>query len=169
MKLILQIITACFCAFIFIACTSGVSSKANVVKKRYAQYGVGLLPEHWVRKSFRDADLFFQHNVDDAMIFLNSQCERLSDSPLEALTSQMLGGMGKYDVTSEQRIPLSDREALLSEVNVKLDGVDRFLKIMVLRKNRCVFDAVLSSRVRRDDLIKDFDAMIQSFYAEAEL
>src|SRR5690606_4256610 len=104
-----------------------------------------------------------------AAIFLSSQCEKFSDSPLAALTSQMLVGMGDYQVVSQKPLALGGREALVSEVNTKLDGVYRYLKIMVLRKNRCVFDAVLSAKDYSSQLVKDFDNLIASFWAEVDL
>lgn len=155
-------------ALLLSACTS-VNMKDNTVKKRYTQFGVAKLSEAWQKESFRGTDLFFQHKKSDATIYVRSQCEKFSDSPLEALTSQMLVGMGKYDIISQNRQMVGDREALLTEVNVNLDGVPRYLKIMVLRKNRCVFDAVLSARQGSPEVIKDFDDAVMSFWAEADL
>jgi hypothetical protein len=62
-----------------------------------------------------------------------------------------------------------DREALISRIEVNLDGVNRSLKIMVLRKNRCVYDAVLSAKQISPEIDKDFADMVQGFWAEAEL
>lgn len=141
----------------------------NTVKNRHAYYGMQPLPESWQKKSFRGAELFFEHKSSDAQIYLSSQCEKLSDSPLEALTSQALSGMGRYEIISQEKVKVDDREALVSKINVKLDGVSRLLKIMVLRKNRCVFDAVFSSSESAQYLVKDFDAMIATFWAKADL
>jgi hypothetical protein len=150
-------------------CTGAMRGKVNVVKKRHAQFGIASLPKTWQLKRFRNADLFFEHVNKNAAIFLNSQCERFSDSPLEALTAQMLVGMGKYKIISQKRLSISGREALISEVNVKLDGINQYVKIMVLRKNKCVFDAVLSTKHYFRDLVDDFDGMLSSFWAEAAL
>ncbi len=146
-----------------------VDTKNNTIAKRYTNFGVAQLPDAWEKKSFRNADLFFQHRTMDATIYLNAQCEKFSDSPLEALTAQMLVGMGSYSITSQNRINLADREALVTDVNVNLDGVSRYLKIMVARKNRCVFDAVLSVPQPSQELAEDFNTLVQSFWAEAEL
>lgn len=151
-----------------VGCT-GTVVKGGIVKKPHAQFGVAMLPPSWQQKPFRGADLFFEHVNRDATIFVNSECDKVSDSPLEALASQMLVGMGKYEIISQQRLTLNEREALISEVDVELDGVHRYLKIMVLRKNRCVFDAVLSARSYSSELVKDFDDMIATFWAEADL
>lgn len=151
-----------------VSCAS-VKTSDTSVQKRYTKYGIAKLPSSWERRNFRNADLFFQHNESDATIHVNAQCEKLSDSPLEALTSQMLVGMGKYDLLSQKRMTFGERDALITEVNVNLDGMTRYLKIMVMRKNRCVYDAVLSMHKPANALIKDFDDMVSSFWAEAEL
>lgn len=164
----MRIIAYALIIFIFSSCTS-VKITDTTVAKRYTKYGIAKLSDAWIQKSFRNTDLFFVHRTMDATIYINAQCEKLSDSTLEAFTSQMLVGMGKFDILSQQRLMVKDREALISEIAANLDGVNRFLKIMVLRKNRCVFDAVLSSRQSSPELMKDFDDMVGSFWAEADL
>lgn len=148
---------------------ASTNAKNNVVKKSSAVFGVDPLPDTWRKKSFRGADLFFEHENRPATIFLHAECERVSDSPPEALLSQMLVGMGKYEIVLQKRMDLGEREALIAEVNVNLDGVFQFLKVMIVRKNRCVFDAVLNAKQRSDEVIKDFDRMVMSFWAEAPL
>jgi hypothetical protein len=152
----------------FTSCTT-VNTKDNVIKKRHANFGVALLPDSWEKKNFRDTDLFFEHKSDDAAIYVRAQCEKFSDSPLEALTSQMLVGMGKYEIISQKLQSIDQRQGLVTEVRVNLDGVFRSLKIMVLRKNRCVFDAVLNAPQLTPVLAQDFDDMVKSFWAEADL
>lgn len=144
-------------------------SKLNVVKKRRAQFGVDLLKDVWEKKRFRGADLFFEHKIKDANIYLHSQCSSFKDSPLEALTSQLLVGMGNYEIVSQKKIELAQRKALVSEINTELDGVYRYLKVLVLRKNACVFDAILSSKTYDSVIVKDFDLMTKSFWAKADL
>jgi hypothetical protein len=167
MRLTLSIISAHL--FLFPLGCSTIQVHGTTVKKLHAHFGVTMLPSSWQKKSFRGADLFFEHIGRDADIYVSSQCENFSDSPLDAMTAQMLVGMGKYEIISQKTLALADREALISEVAVKIDGVPRYLKIMVLRKNRCAFDAVFSARIDRKSLVKDFDDMVASFWAEADL
>ncbi len=155
-------------AFVFTSCAS-VKTTDTSVAKRYTTYGIAKLPDTWKKEPFRGADLFFQNINSDAAIYVHAQCEKFSDSPLEALTAQLLVDMGKYHIISQRRVPLRDREGLVSEVNVDLDGVSRYLKIMVMRKNRCVYDAVLSAQEKRSDIDHDFDQMASGFWAEAAL
>ena len=162
-----------FCAWLLLmffmtACVS-VKTTDNSVAKKYTKYGVGILPGTWKKENFRNVDLFYRHANSDATIYVSAQCEKISDSPLEAFTSQMLVGMGKYEIKSQDRIVLRDREALISKVEVDVDGVTRDLEIVVLRKNRCVYDAVLSARQVSPEISKDFGDMVNGFWAEAEL
>lgn len=141
----------------------------NTVKNRYASYGVEPLPQGWQKKHIKNAELLYAHENSDAVIYLSSNCENVSDSPLEALTAQLLSGMGQYELISQNSLKVDDREALISEVEVKLDGVKHYNKIMVFRKNRCVFDAVFTASDASKHLVKDFDAMIKTFWAKADL
>jgi accessory colonization factor AcfC len=148
---------------------SGCVTSPNLVKKRYASYGISPPSEDWHQESFRDADLFFKHKERNATIFFSTQCEKFSDSPLEALTAQILVGLSDIEIKKQERLVLAERDAMITELTAKVDGVTRFLKIMVLRKNRCVFDGVFSSALKSSDLAVDFDNMIAQFWAEAEL
>jgi hypothetical protein len=154
---------------IFVAACASVKTTNNSVAKKYTKYGVGVLPDTWRKEHFRGVDLLYRHVHSDATIYVTAQCDKVSDSPLEALTSQMLGGMGKYNITFQDRIFLTDREALVSHIQINIDGVNRFLQIMVLRKNRCVYDVVLSARQNSPEISKGFDDMIYGFWAEADL
>lgn len=149
-----------------LGCTSTTS---NTIKNRHAHYGIEPLPDSWHRKSFRNAELFFENKDTDALIYLSSRCKKLSDSPLEALTAQTLSGMGSYEIISQKPIMVAGREALASEVEVKLDGARRYVKIVVLKKDPCVFDAVFSSGDQAKYLVKDFDAMVSTLWAKADL
>ncbi len=141
----------------------------NLVKKHHATYGISLPSKEWQQKSFRGADLYFEHVSKKASIYFSTQCEKFSDSPLEALTAQMLIGFNDIDIKKREAKELADREVLVSELTAKVDGVTRYMKIMVLRKNRCVFDGVFSSALSSEELVFEFDRMVDSFWAEAAL
>ncbi len=155
-----------FClVLLLVSCTSGPKGH---VKKSHTQFGVSP-PAGWLEKSFRGADLFYEHNSKHASIFVSAECDKLSDSPLEVLTSQLLVGLSDINYLKQEIINIADREAVISEITAKVDGVERFLKTMVLRKNRCVYDAVFNSAPTSSYLAADFDKLVKSFWAEAEL
>lgn len=150
-----------------VALISGCSTqKSLVIQKRHARYGIGELPQGWIRKPFHGAEIYLEHKSKNAAIFINSQCEKLSDGPLEALTSQLLVGIGAYEIITQAPLIIEGREALVSQINVTIDGVKRYLKVMVLRKNQCVFDAVFNAPLG-NGLVGDFDAIIQTFWTKA--
>lgn len=155
--------------FCLLPCLLSCQSNPKLIKKQHRQYGIGQINETWRQKNFSGADLFFEHQNKNAAIFFSSQCDNISDSPLEALTSQILVGLTNINVKTQNKIDLAGREALLSEIEAKMDGVPRFLKIMVLKKNGCVFDGVFSSSLANKELKQDFDALITDFWAEADL
>jgi hypothetical protein len=149
-KIIIYAISLLTMLAVLPACQS-IKVSGSSVEKPHARYGVAMLPSDWQQQRFKGADLFFLHREKDAT------------------TAQMLVGMGKYRIIAQERRDVGERQALISEVDLMLDGVPRYLKVMVMRKNRCVFDAVLSSPSYDADLDRDFDQMIKTFWAEADL
>jgi len=154
-----------FLAFLALSCQS---LKHGQVNKRHTQFGINA-PQGWLEKSFRGADLFYEHESKKAAIFVNAECDRVSDSPLEVLTNQLLVGLNNINHIKQERFNLADREALVSEITAYADGVKRYIKIMVLKKNRCVYDAVFNSAPEQAHLAAGFDELVKSFWAEAEL
>jgi len=110
-----------------------------------------------------------EHETSKATVFFNSECQKVSDSPLEALTAQMLVGFTNIHYVDQKRIDVADRVALVSQVEARMDGVLRFLVIAVLRKNACVYDGVLSLAKKNDEAIQDFEHMLKSMWAAAPL
>ena len=139
------------------------------VQKRYTEFSIELPNENWLAQPYDGTDLFFEHKHKPASIFVSSQCEKISDSPLVALSAQLLVGFSDIQIVSQKNISLNEREALISEVLAKLDGVARYLKIMVFKKNRCVYDIVLNQKAFDEETNEDFDKLIQSFTARADL
>lgn len=152
-----------------IACLNRSGLPMGQVEKRYAKFGVTPPPSPWVKKRFRGADLYFEHPDIGSSIFVNADCEKVKDSPLEALLAQELIGLTDITVEEEDRRMIADREALITLLQAKLDGVPRIIKIMVLKKNRCVFDAVFNAPLNEREHLIDFDRVIESLWAEAEL
>lgn len=113
--------------------------------------------------------MFFEHESGRATIVINAECEKFSDSPLVALTSQLLVDLSDIKYISQEPFIIAAREGLVSEISAKIDGVERYLKIMVLRKNRCVYDAIFNAAPSSSALAADFDHLMTSFWAEAEL
>jgi hypothetical protein len=137
------------------------------VNKRKIHFGIKILPAGWLKKPFSKADLYFVHQAQDASIFISSQCEGLSDSPPEGLLAQLLVGFGKYEIIAQNYIHIEDREVLVAEVNIMIDGIKRYLKVMIYKKDPCVIDAVFNAK-SPSILVQDFDAMISSLWIDGK-
>ena len=95
------------------------------VQKRYTEFSVELPNENWLAQSYDGTDLFFEHKHKPASIFVSSQCEKISDSPLVALSAQLLVGFSDIKIVSQKNISLNEREALQPTkgfVQLGLDG-----------------------------------------------
>lgn len=95
--------------------------------------------------SLRGADLAYLNEANGSTLLVNSMCGDKSDAPLIALTYHLLIGMTEQNVIEQKSIPLSDREGLETTATAKLDGVTRQFQIMVLKKNYCIYDIVLTT------------------------
>jgi hypothetical protein len=140
----------------------------GTIKKRHTNYGL-IPPKNWQIERFSGADLYLTKDSTNSSIVISANCEKVSQSPLEALTAQLLAGFTDIKYLEQRKIPIAQREGLLSSITAKLDGVERYIKIVVLKKNRCVYDMVLSSPTKIDSSNNDFDEMINTFWANADL
>lgn len=154
---------------IFFCFLLGCVTKFNgVIKKKHTEYGLILPKEHWKSQNFPGADIFLvnENQIDNIMV--NSQCEKISDSPISATTAQLLVGFSDIKYLSQNKIAILDREGMLSELYAKLDGVNRYIKIFVLRKNKCIYDIILISDEPKSASLKDFDELIKSFWIKVD-
>lgn len=158
-----------FFIILFLPSCHNVKVINGKVYKKYTNYGIELPNDNWIKKPFTKTDLFFEHKTKTAEIYLNAECEHVSDSPLSALTAQLLVGFTNIQYLSRETIPIAERNALVTKVFANIDGVKRLLKIAVLRKNKCVYDAVLSMAHEDNEKEKDFDMLLKSLWAAATL
>ena len=120
----------------------------------------------WERAHVSDeADLAW---VDgDRVLHASGSCDPRLDIPLQALTNHLLIGFTERDIESETLREFNGREALVTRVSAKLDGVPREMELVVLKKNECVYDfsLVAPPGSRFDSALPAFEAMLQSFEA----
>ncbi|MBH1989148.1 MAG: hypothetical protein I8H75_02010 [Myxococcaceae bacterium] len=87
--------------------------------------------------------------------------------PLIGLTGQLLIGMTDQILISQTKIPYQEREALLSTYEVKVDGIPQKIRTLVLKKNQCIYDLVLSAPISDfDRRVCDFDHIQQHLKLE---
>lgn len=136
----------------------------TLFRARETSYHIGEVPETWRRVSLRGADLGFVHDNDGSTLLLNSNCKDLEDTPLVALSFHLIIGMTEQNIIEQKKIQLSEREALETTAEAKLDGVKRKLKILVLKKNSCIYDVVYSAPPEKfDENLAAYDSMRKNF------
>ncbi len=128
------------------------------------QYHIGAPGPGWQKISIKGADLAWLQKETGSIILINSSCKSSDEAPLEALTAHLLIGMTEQEVIEQKHIPLSDREALESLITVKVDGVPQKMKILVLKKDYCVYDIVFSSPPEAfDALLPAYTSVLDQF------
>lgn len=128
---------------------AGCSSHSGVEDGRFeddqVNYDVGAPGEGWKDIPIKTGNAAWLQEATQATLLVNSHCEGVDDAPLAALTRHLTFGMTDRQVLSEKPITLSRREALETVLTAKLDGVPRKMKILVLKKDGCVYDVVFAS------------------------
>lgn len=130
----------------------------NTFVKERAHYNVTPPGQGWSAVKIDGADLAWVSEGTGSSLLVNSLCKASEDAPLEALTGHLLIGMTEQNVISQDKLPWSGREALESDILVRVDGVPRRLKTFVLKKDGCVFDIVFVSPP------KNFEAQVDAYY-----
>lgn len=117
----------------------------GVYQDEHVAYRVSGPSDGWREVRVETANAAWLHDELGASLLVNSHCEGVQDAPLEALANHLLIGWTEREIVAERKLELSRREALEREVSAKLDGVPRRLMLLVLKKDGCVYDVVLSS------------------------
>jgi hypothetical protein len=150
--------------FVVIACTFLVATACSVTGPLRADtkatgYRLGTLPPGWSKQNLDSgADVVFFQSRSRSLISVNSVCDRYTDSRLETLTQDLLSPLREVVVLEQEDLKISDRRALYTSVSGKLDGVSVKSHLVVLRKNRCLFDFSLFgtniSETEKSDFLK---------------
>ena len=114
----------------------------------------------WKTVKLQTADLSWFQPKTGSTLLLNSNCKGVKDVPLHSLTQHLLIGMTEKKIIAEQTIPFSNREALETEVSAKIDGVPHHMKMMVFKKDGCVYDLFYSANPQFYE--SDIQAYIQT-------
>lgn len=104
------------------------------------------LGSEWMPLEIKGAEQAWIIPAEGSSLLIDSQCHsKNKDLPLVALRDQLLIGMTEQNLLEQNTIPYQNREALVSTFSLKMDGVFRKMQILVLKKESCVFDIVLST------------------------
>jgi hypothetical protein len=104
-------------------------------------FQLGPVPEQWRPLEVDGAVLSFRDPTTQAVVSIASRCGKdAEDVPLEALTQHLFIQFTERQVGNQQRVTMDGREALRTEMMAKLDGVNRWFVVYVLKKDGCVYD-----------------------------
>ena len=121
-------------------------------------FQVGPVPASWRRVTVTGGALAFRDANYNASILVNARCLRAEgDTPLVALTNQLVAGSTERTMASQVIVPFDGREALHTRMTAKWDGVPMALDIYVAKKNGCIYDFVYSGEA------SSFEAGISAF------
>ena len=120
----------------------------------------------WIPIQIKGAEQAWIIPNEGSSLLIDSTCKVVDQStPLVALTAQLLIGMTEQALLEQQFIPYQNREALISTFDLKIDGIPSKLHALVLKKDGCVFDIVLTcSPDNYTKRLADFERL-QSLFA----
>lgn len=128
-------------------------------------YRVGPLSADWQRLRSGEANLAFRH-AQGGTIVVNGQCPAQDDAPLDVLTNHLLFGVGDRREQGRSTLTLDGREALRTQISGTVDGVRVALDLVVLKKDRCLYDLQLIAGPDRFAARQpDFTAFVTGFTA----
>ncbi len=127
------------------ACASDGELKNGTFRDDDVAYRIGEPGAGWRQLRLPSANVAWFNDALSASLMANSHCDGVKDAPLSGLTEDLLMGITDRAVVSQTVRPCSRREALETVVTGKLDGVERKLAVLVLKKDGCVYDIVLGA------------------------
>jgi hypothetical protein len=131
---------------------------------RAVVYRFGPVPSGWRRIEIADNDAAWHDERSHGVVHVNHQCLRGGDTPLAALTQQLLIGFTERETELEETVPFDAREARHVKMRAKLDGVPMTLELYVMKKDGCVFDmGLVVPPDGRDAIAVEFDAFVKGF------
>lgn len=128
-------------------------------------FHIGPVPPSWQRLDVESARLAFRDPATDTILSVNARCGRDADDvPLSALTQHLFIQFTERSIVEQSKFELDGREALRTRLQAKLDGVPRRFRVVVLKKNGCVYDfseIATSKATPASDAV--FDGMVAGF------
>jgi hypothetical protein len=125
----------------FTVCCGGTRFDGQVFRNDELAFRVSQVPGGWRQVEARGALLVFRDDSVPASIAINGRCGKDGDDvPLESLTHHLFLSFTERSVENQERFPLDRREALLTRMVAKLDGVTKRYSVVVLKKDGCVYD-----------------------------
>lgn len=144
-----------------------VNLRDGVVSTPNTRYRIGPVPAEWHQVNLKDSDFSWVTSPPAYAFWVNSTCMEYEDVPLVALNRQLLIGFTEVQKVEQKTQTLDGREALFSHYLAKMDGVQRELELVVVKKDGCIYDfAYISPVGGYTTRLGQFEALVGGFATE---
>jgi len=139
--------------------------RGRVYRSRDTAYSIGVLSEEWKRIDLRGGDIAFWNEALKATITVNSTCnERIGNESLNNLVDFLLVGFSDKKMERKEEVIVSGQRAVNAVYRGKVKDTYVKLNIVVLKKDRCVYDLTYASLPESFDLgIEEFREFVSQF------
>lgn len=130
-------------------------------------YSVQRINQDWNSLDNSDADLAYWSKKTGTIISINSICHPDREMPLTVMKESVLRTLEKPKIIEQKDGILANRKAIFTTVEGGVDGVPVKIKHVVVNKNFCTYDFIMSANPQeynRD--LQTFNTFVESFHAE---
>lgn len=127
------------------ACATPSGLTEGVYQDAQVRYNIVSPGAAWKPLRLKTADLSWMQPTTGSTLLVNSLCKGVKDVPLNSLTQHLLIGMTEKKIITQETIAFSGRDALETEISAKIDGVPQRMKVLVMKKDGCVYDLFFGS------------------------
>jgi hypothetical protein len=145
-----------------------VNLRDGVVVTPDTRYRIGPIPADWHQVNLKDSDFSWVTSPAEFAFWVDSTCKQFDDIPLVALNRQLLIGFTEVQKVGQKTQTLDGREALFSTYRAKMDGVQRELGLVVVKKDGCIYDFAYVAPVGAyATRLGQFQALVDGFATES--
>jgi hypothetical protein len=135
------------CLALFVTCSGALAAcsagqfDGHVFRKGDVAFRLAEVPPSWRVLEVSDTALAFRDDEAASTIAINGRCGKDADDvPLRSLTQHLFLQFTERNSEEQETFALDGREALLTRLDAKLDGVRQYFQVVVLKKDGCVYD-----------------------------
>jgi len=149
-----------------LACGAGSGLRGSVYTAGDLSFRVGAVPSSWTPLDVHEASNAFRDEPHRGSIHIKPRGGAIdTNTPLRALTQQLVMGTTERAYKVEEVRPFDGREALHTQLFAKLDGVPMAYDIYVASKDGCTFDFVYVAEPSLFDAGRpEFEAFVGGFH-----
>lgn len=125
------------------ACSSdnGLYKKSDSIINNLAKTNIA----PWSKINNERSDYALLNKKTQSIFLFNSACRKNETSTLNTIASSILAEIEEVSILERKSSFYQNRDALETTVTGKADGVLRYLKIITIQKNNCIYDYILIS------------------------